>query len=113
MAGFTTETNPCQEYFGKEHNLFRNAIREFVKKEITPNINEWEEACEFPRELYDKMAALGFLGVGYPEEWGGTSGDIFLKIVYTEEMMHSGSGGLVAGIGSFEMMNEVISKIIL
>ena len=98
-----TQKNPCQEYFGKEHNLFRKTLREFVKKEIAPYIAEWEEACEFPRELYGKMAALGYLGIGYPEEVGGTPGDIFLKVAYTEEMMRSGSGGLVAGIGSLDI----------
>ena len=35
-------------YFGKEHNLVRKSIREFVKKEIIPNIDEWEENGEFP-----------------------------------------------------------------
>ncbi|MBA4368318.1 MAG: acyl-CoA dehydrogenase [Desulfobacterium sp.] len=92
-----------QEYFGKEHQLIRKAVREFVKKEILPNINEWEEACEFPKELYPKMADLGFLGIGYPDELGGTPGDLFMKIAYTEEMMRSGSAGLVAGIGSLDI----------
>ena len=41
-------------YFGKEHNLVRKSIREFVKKEIIPNIDEWEENGEFPKELYKK-----------------------------------------------------------
>ncbi len=97
------ENSSLQEYFGKEHQLIRKAVREFVKKEILPNINEWEEACAFPRELYPKMAELGFLGIGYPEELGGTPGDLFMKIVYTEEMMRSGSAGLVAGIGSLDI----------
>ena len=70
-----------QEYFGKEHNLFRKSIREFVKKEITPNVIEWEEAGEFSRELYNKMADLGYLGIEIPEEFGGAGGDVFMTIV--------------------------------
>ncbi|RJP82914.1 MAG: acyl-CoA dehydrogenase [Desulfobacteraceae bacterium] len=97
------DSGSLQEYFGKEHQLLRKAVREFVKKEILPNINEWEEAEEFPRGLYRKMADLGFLGIGYPEALGGTPGDLFLKIAYTEEMMRSGSAGLVAGIGSLDI----------
>jgi acyl-CoA dehydrogenase len=98
-----SENSSLQEYFGKEHQLLRKAVREFVKKEITPNINDWEEEGIFPRDLYRQMADLGFLGIGYPEEIGGISGDLFLKITYTEEMMRSGSGGLVAGIGSLDI----------
>ncbi len=90
-----------QEYFGKEHNLFRKAIREFVKKEITPNVVEWEEAGEFPRELYTKMADLGYVGIQIPEEFGGGGGDVFMTIVFSEEMMRCGSAGLISSIGSF------------
>ena len=49
-----------QEYFSKEHNLLRKAAREFVKKEIIPNIDNWEEEGIFPREIYNKAGELGF-----------------------------------------------------
>ncbi len=110
MGGFNSEKIPCQEYFGKEHNLLRKAVREFVKKEIIPNIDEWEEAGEFPKVLYHKMADLGFLGIGYPEELGGTPGDNFLKIASTEELMRAGSGGLVAGIGTLDIALPAIVR---
>ncbi len=97
-------------YFGKEHNLVRKSIREFVKKEIIPNIDEWEENGEFPKELYKKTGRLGFLGTCYPEEYGGTPGDIFLKIVILEELMRSTSGGFVAGIGSLDIAIPPIIK---
>ncbi|MBU3915863.1 acyl-CoA dehydrogenase family protein, partial [bacterium] len=48
----TKKTGTCQQYFNKEHTMLRKAIREFVKKEITPFIDDWEEAGGFPRELY-------------------------------------------------------------
>ncbi len=62
-----------QQYFTKAHEMVRKAIKEFVKKEITPFIDEWEEAGEFPREIYKKSADVGLLGTGYPEEYGGTA----------------------------------------
>ncbi len=89
-----------QEYFTREHNMLRNALRDFVKKEITPNVAEWEQAGEFPKNLYKKMGDLGFLGVGFPEEIGGSGGDVFSTIVLTEELMRCGSGGIVASLGS-------------
>ena len=93
----------CQNYFAGTHQMVRRAVREFVRKEVQPHIDQWEEAGEFPRSLYEKAAALDILGLGYPEECGGTPGDIFLKIAVTEELMRSGSGGLVAGLGSLDI----------
>ena len=67
-----------QQYFSSdEHQILRQTVRTFVNKQIVPYIDEWEEAGEFPKELYKTAGDLGFLGVGYPEELGGTPGDIF------------------------------------
>jgi len=96
-------TNEYQEYFKEEHEMLRNSIRSLVKKRILPEIEKWEEAGEFPRELYKIAGDMGYLGIGYPEEVGGTPGDIFLKIVVIEELMRSGSAGLVAGLGSLDI----------
>ena len=93
----------CQAYFGKSHDLVRRAVKEFVVHEILPCIEDWEEAGEFPRDLFKKAAEVGILGTGYPEEYGGIPGDIFFRVVVTEELMRSGSGGLAAGIGSLNI----------
>jgi acyl-CoA dehydrogenase len=92
-----------QQYFGKAHDMVRRSIREFVAKEVRPHIEVWEEAGEFPRELYRKAADIGILGLGYPEALGGTPGDIFFKIVVGEELMRSGSAGFAAGLGSLDI----------
>ena len=91
------------EYFGQEHELVRQTVRKFVQKEILPHIEEWEEQGEFPRDLYRKAADIGIPGIGYPEPYGGTPGDLFLKIAAMEELMRSGSAGLVAGLGSLDI----------
>ena len=101
---------PYQEYFGREHDMLRKALREFVKKEIVPNVDEWEEAGEFPREIYKKVADLGFLGVGMPEEVGGSGGDGFMGLVVAEELLRSGSGGFVASLGSYGIALPPIVK---
>lgn len=93
----------CQEYFSPAHERVRRSVREFVRKAVLPRIEEWEEAGAFPRELYRQAAEVGVLGIGYPEELGGTPGDIFFKIASTEELMRAGSGGLVAGLGSLDI----------
>ncbi|XLY90098.1 acyl-CoA dehydrogenase family protein [Ectopseudomonas mendocina] len=91
-------------YFDESHQLVRDAVRRFVEREILPYIDEWEEAEEFPRELYLKAGAAGILGIGYPERYGGShEGDVFAKVAASEELMRSGSGGLVAGLGSLDI----------
>ncbi len=91
---------PHQEYFTKAHDLLRKAVREFVKKEIVPYVNEWEEKGRFPRELYKKIADVGYNSISYPEELGGSDGDIFENITVSEELCRSGSMGLAASLGS-------------
>jgi len=98
-----TEKAGCQEYFGKAHDMVRKSVRDFVKKEILPYVEEWEEAGEFPRDLYRKAGDVGILGIGYPEAVGGTPGDIFFKLAASEELMRSTSGGVVAGLGSLDI----------
>lgn len=93
----------CQEYFSEAHAMVRRSVRDFVKKEIRPHVEDWEEQGEFPRELYRKAGDVGILGIGYPEALGGTPGDIFFKVAASEELMRSGSAGLAAGLGSLDI----------
>ncbi|MEX5666986.1 acyl-CoA dehydrogenase family protein [Pseudomonas neuropathica] len=93
-----------QEYFDPSHQLVRDSVRRFVEREILPDIDQWEEAESFPRELYPKAGAAGILGIGYPEALGGShEGDLFAKVAASEELMRCGSGGLVAGLGSLDI----------
>ncbi|MCU0121439.1 acyl-CoA dehydrogenase family protein [Pseudomonas sp. B2M1-30] len=93
-----------QEYFDPSHQMVRDSVRRFVEREILPDIDQWEEAERFPRELYLKAGAAGILGIGYPEALGGShEGDLFAKIAASEELMRCGSGGLVAGLGSLDI----------
>jgi acyl-CoA dehydrogenase len=99
-----------QEYFTEEHQIFRTSIRKFVEKEIKPHIDHWEDEELFPVELYKKAADAGFLGLEYPEAYGGSPCDKFMNIAYTEEMIRAGSVGLVAGLGSYSIaMPPVLS----
>lgn len=92
------------EYFDPSHQMVRDSVRRFVEREILPDIDAWEEAESFPRELYLKAGAAGILGIGYPEALGGShEGDLFAKVAASEELMRCGSGGLVAGLGSLDI----------
>jgi alkylation response protein AidB-like acyl-CoA dehydrogenase len=56
----------------EEQQLLRKTVREFAEKELGPHSREWDEAQAFPREVFAKLAALGLMGVCWPEELGGT-----------------------------------------
>jgi acyl-CoA dehydrogenase len=87
--------------FTDEHEQLRESVGRFVRKEIAPHVDEWEESREFPRELYERCGELGFLGLKYPEELGGQGGDYVHDAVWIEELSRSGaSGGVGAGLGA-------------
>src|ERR1700760_582528 len=87
-------------FYTAEHEAWRAVVRRFVENEIEPHAHEWDEAGEFPRELYAKAAAIGLLGLGFPEEYGGTPADQFMKIVTSQELARAGAGGVNASLMS-------------
>lgn len=91
---------PRPELLGPEHEALRASVRQFVEREIAQHVATWDEAASFPRELYRKAAAIGLLGIGYPEELGGTPADLGFTLVVAEELARAGSGGVQAGLGS-------------
>ena len=84
-----------------EHRALREQVRRFAAAAIAPHAHAWEEANEFPRELYQQSAKAGFLGTGYSEEVGGDGGDLSHVLVAAEEMVVAGkSVGTCVGLGS-------------
>jgi len=83
--------------FTDEHDQLRDSIRSFVVRELQPHAEEWEETT-FPNWVFTRMGELGFLGLSYPEEYGGQGGDYYANIVLSEEMAQSHSGGTAMGI---------------
>jgi acyl-CoA dehydrogenase len=91
---------PRPEYFSADHEAYRASVRRFVEAEIAPHAHAWDEAGTFPRELYRKAAAVGLIGMGYPEALGGTPADVFFGIAAAEEVARAGCGGVQASLGS-------------
>ncbi len=87
-------------FYNADHLAFRDVVRRFVEKEIEPYAHEWDEAGTFPRELYRKAAEIGLLGLGFPEECGGTPADNFMWIVSVQELARTGAGGISASLKS-------------
>ena len=85
-------------YFTAEHCAFRDTVRRFVRTEMSPHVDAWEAANGFPRALYRKCGALGLLGLGHDEEYGGSPhADIFYLLILAEELVIGARcGGLAA-----------------
>jgi acyl-CoA dehydrogenase len=88
-------TNP---YFSDELTMLREQIRRFVEAEIVPHGDAWEEAGKVPREVFAKMGKLGFLGMRYPEEYGGADLDTMASVVLAEELGRCTFGGFSADL---------------
>lgn len=96
----TGQSGLLDTYLNDSHRAFRETCLRFAEKEIRPHAEKWEEAHEFPRELYAKAAAAGILGSHFPEEYGGSGGDIWHALVAIEGLMTGGSTGVVVGLDS-------------
>jgi acyl-CoA dehydrogenase len=81
-----------------------DTVRRFTLERIAPHVAQWEEAGEIPRALYREAAALGLLGLGYPEALGGTPAPFALRNALSTTMAHhSGSGGVMASLFSLNI----------
>src|SRR2546423_13729628 len=80
-------------YFGEEHAMLRAQLRRFVDAEAKPRAAAWEEQGFVPRDVLRRMGELGFLGIRYPEEFGGSHLDTLGSVVLAEELGRSTFGG--------------------
>jgi len=83
-----------QEYYlNEEHLLFRQGLRQFLDRYVVPHIEVWEEAGQIPKSIWKKFADMGYLGLIYPEEYGGSDADFFYSVIFLEEISKCFSGG--------------------
>lgn len=85
-------------YFSEELTMLREQIRRFIEAEIVPNGDAWEAAGKVPREVFTKMGSLGFLGMRYPEKYGGADLDTMASVVFAEELGRCTFGGFSADV---------------
>jgi len=86
--------------YTEEHNIFREAVRKFFEKEVTPHVDEWEEAGIVPKSIWKKMGEQGFLCTSVPEEYGGVGADFLYSVILTEELSRTNFTGLAAPLHS-------------
>ena len=117
---------PVMDTVAEDIAQVEDAVRRFIRSEVAPYLQAWEEAGEFPRSLYQRAAELGWLGLGYPQEFGGTPSPWSLRNAMTIALARQGgSGGLIAGLfshniglppvlrhGSLALQREVIPDVL-
>ena len=82
-----------------ERQALRDVATEFVRREVEPHLQDWEDAGTMPRELHQAAAKQGLLGIAFPEEVGGQGGDLLDSVAMQEAMFAAGaSSGLMAGL---------------
>lgn len=85
-------------YFTEEHNLFRKSLQDFLKKEVVPHIETWEKNGVIDKSIWNKFGDMGFLGIHYPEVYGGMNLDLFYTVILLEELQKINSGGFAAAV---------------
>jgi acyl-CoA dehydrogenase len=85
-------------YFTDEHRGFRDSLRRFIDQEVVPKAQGWEEAGMVPREVLRRMGELGYLGIRYPEAYGGLGLDTLYSAILAEELGRSTFGGFAVTV---------------
>ena len=82
-----------------DHRALRESVRTFTEREVLPHLDSWERAGEVPRELHLAAGKLGLIGIGFPEQVGGSGGDYTDVVAMTEAFCEAGaSSGLLAAL---------------
>ena len=85
-------------YFSEEHEAFRESFRDFLQKEVVPNVDEWEEKGFIDKNIWKKFGEMGYFGLNYPVEFGGLNLDLFYTVIFLEELQKVNSGGFAAAM---------------
>jgi alkylation response protein AidB-like acyl-CoA dehydrogenase len=92
----------------EEQQQLRRTVREFAEAEIAPHVMEWDEASQFPSELIPKLAEMGFLGVIFPEKYGGAGMGYIEYVIIIEELSRvDGSIGIIVAAHNSLCTNHI------
>jgi acyl-CoA dehydrogenase/citronellyl-CoA dehydrogenase len=99
----TTGTRAAPASRSDEHREFRQVCRAFVRDRVLPLTEEAERTRTFPAELWPAMGEAGLLGIGFPEEHGGTGGDTTALAILAEELATASGGMAITPLVSSSM----------
>ncbi|AVP58464.1 acyl-CoA dehydrogenase family protein [Pulveribacter suum] len=99
MTGSSLDLQRSLDEARADREALADTVTRFARTEIAPHVDAWDAAGEFPRALYRRAAELGLLGLGYPEEYGGTPASYALRLpLWRALSRHGTSGGVLASL---------------
>jgi acyl-CoA dehydrogenase len=90
--------------FGEEHNIYRQSVRRFIEKSVSPHYERWEREGQVPRGFWTDAGAAGLLCPMVPEVYGGAGGDYLFNAIVLEELVRAGATGL----GGVSVHNDIV-----
>ena len=108
--GESPKAQPAASVYSPEHEAFRETLRRFLDRELTPNIETWERDGIIARDFWRKAGELGLVAPGVPEEYGGPGGDFVHQLIVSEELGRCAAGAsagvsLESGLPAFHILN--------
>ncbi len=96
-----------ENFYADDHESFRTVVREFVEREVTPQLDTWEKERFIPRQTWRNAGAQGVLGIRIAEEHGGSGmTDFRFRSVVQEELTRVGAAALASG---FSINDDVVA----
>ncbi len=116
----------CENQLTAEHLAFRDSLRAFITKSVLPHIDVWEKTQCIDREIWKQMGEMGYLGLNFPEQFGGLNLDFYYSMIFCEELSRCFSGGFAISalviqymsapylykFGSLEIQNRYLRGVI-
>lgn len=90
----------------EEQQLFRQEVRRFVESEVIPCVDDWEKNEQIPRSFWLRLGELGYLGLDYPESYGGSGTNFVAKKIFFAELSRGGSMGVTLSVGVHSDMSS-------
>ena len=94
--------------YTEDHEAFRDSVRSFIKAEVVPHIDRWDEAGIIEKEIWPKAGAVGMLCPTVPEEYGGLGLDFGYNAIIDEEISYGGTA-LGFSLQSDIVVNYIVS----
>ena len=94
--------------YNEDHEAFRDSVRSFIKAEVVPHIERWDEAGIIEKEIWPKAGAVGMLCPTVPEEYGGLGLDFGYNAIIDEEVAYGGTS-LGFSLQSDIVVNYIVS----
>jgi len=96
--------------FSEEQEFFRNQVKDAVDRLVRPRVAELDRRAEFPRDLWDEFAALGYLGLRHPAIHGGLDADTVTSMIFFEELARGSCGFFMAVTAQMLMGTYFINR---